>query len=167
MWVDLRAARLAPPGAGLVAEALCPKPPLDGFALGDEALFVELCAGSASLSAELRRCGFLVLPIDCKCNRHVQATKVFELDLMCKFSWEFLDHVKSRACRGVAFWLTMRPRAAALGTSHSPRLNGGHHPRDAHHPLGLPGMDERRRQAQGRRLPTAYMSEPADSQKAL
>ena len=53
----------------------------------DRIIFVELCAGSAALSAAVEQSGITVVPIDCDRNRHSTLTKVHILDLTVDHSW--------------------------------------------------------------------------------
>lgn len=106
-----------------------------------EPIFVELCAGSAVLSAAARRAGFTVFPIDCSRNRHNPAVPVFELDLATDFAWEFLHHVHDTA--SVVAWHFGLPcgtcsRAREVRLSES---EWGPPPlRSRAHLLGVPGL---------------------------
>ena len=56
---------------------------LAGFRISD-CLTIELCAGSAGLSSSLRSCGFQVLPVDHKSNRHIPKVSCVNIDLTNK-----------------------------------------------------------------------------------
>ena len=60
---------------------------------GKQMVFVELCAGSASLSAVAQKCGYRVMPVDCKRNRHVTKCRVIQLDLATDHAWEVLKYI--------------------------------------------------------------------------
>ena len=53
----------------------------DKFASQRPVYFIEFCAGSAALSAEVRRAGFKVIPIDHVHNRHRTLATIVSLDL--------------------------------------------------------------------------------------
>lgn len=46
-----------------------------------KAVFFELCAGSAALSAQAQKSGWFVLPVDCASNRFPPKAKIFEADM--------------------------------------------------------------------------------------
>ena len=54
-------------------------------------IFLELCAGSASLSAEVRRLGVEVLAFDHEANRHQTKCKVISLNLSLPHAFERLE----------------------------------------------------------------------------
>ena len=61
-------------------------------------LFIELCCGSAGLSAAFRSLGFQVLAIDHSHNRHQPQVPCLALDLRLDSSWSFVERmVTSRA----------------------------------------------------------------------
>ena len=53
-------------------------------------MILELCAGSAKLSCEFRLCGFRVLPVDHKNNRHTQRVRCFDMDLTSQCNQTYL-----------------------------------------------------------------------------
>lgn len=57
------------------------------------AYFVEFCAGSAALSAEARKAGFRVLPLDHSHNRHRTLATTVQLDLAAESSIELVDNM--------------------------------------------------------------------------
>ena len=65
-------------------------------------IFLELCAGSAKLSAAVRSAGISVVPIDHKHNRHAPRCKLFQLDLSQPHAWHqlvfLLDNYNVVAC---------------------------------------------------------------------
>ena len=65
----------SPPALKCLAAEPIQKQPLKG------ALCVELCAGSAGLSAALRSCGFSICAIDCSSDRHRAQTTILQADL--------------------------------------------------------------------------------------
>ena len=59
-----------------------------------QAIFtVELCCGSAGLTASLTTAGFTGIAVDHESNRHQPAVQVTKLDLSKTASWEVLDHM--------------------------------------------------------------------------
>ena len=65
-------------------------------------IFLELCAGSAKLSAAVRSTGISVVPIDHKHNRHAPRCKLVQLDLAQPHAWNqilfLLDNYIVVAC---------------------------------------------------------------------
>ena len=61
--------------------------------IGKQMVFIELRAGSASLSAVAQKCGYRVMPVDCKRNRHVPKCRVVQLDLATHHAWEVLRYI--------------------------------------------------------------------------
>ena len=61
--------------------------------IGKQLVFIELCAGSASLSAVAQKYGYRVMPVDCKRNRHVLKCRVMELDLATDHAWEVMKYI--------------------------------------------------------------------------
>ena len=59
----------------------------------DQPLFIELCAGSATLSSVVKARGFDVLPIDHEANRHKTKCKVFQMDLSEQHAIDTLVHI--------------------------------------------------------------------------
>lgn len=68
---------------------------LDGDTFGRQMVFIELCAGSAVLSAAAQRHGYRVLPVDCKRNRHKPRCRIISLDLAEDHAWEVLEYIVS------------------------------------------------------------------------
>ena len=68
---------------------------LDGDTCGRQMVFIELCAGSAVLSAVAQRHGYRVLPVDCKRNRHKPRCRIVSLDLAEDHAWEVLEYIVS------------------------------------------------------------------------
>ena len=60
---------------------------------GKQQVFIELCAGSASLGAVAQKCGYRVMPVDCKRNRHVPKCRVIQLDSATDHAWEVLKYI--------------------------------------------------------------------------
>ncbi len=63
-------------------------PQMDG-----DIVFVELCAGSAVLSAMAQEKGLHIFPVDCSRNRHTTDAKVRVLDLTLDSSWDSLHNL--------------------------------------------------------------------------
>ena len=65
-------------------------------------IFLELCAGSARLSAAVRSTGIPVVPIDHAHNRHAPRCKIVQLDLAQPHAWDqlifLLDNFTVVAC---------------------------------------------------------------------
>ena len=59
----------------------------------DIPIFVEACAGSATLSFSIQRRGFEVYPIDHVRNRHQTQCRVLQLDLTLPSTWELLRRI--------------------------------------------------------------------------
>lgn len=114
----------------------CPK-------LNDELVFVELCAGSAILSATAQSCGFLVLPIDCKRNRHRPFTKLINLDLTSDNAWKFLEFVRDNS--SVVAWHMGLPCGTCSRAREIPLAHGERGPqplRNEQFPMGVPWMNQ-------------------------
>ena len=58
---------------------------------------IELCAGSANLSAELRSLGFQVLPIDHKANIHKQKVRTILIDLSARGALQLVRNILDNA----------------------------------------------------------------------
>lgn len=56
-------------------------------------LFLELCAGSAVLSATARHKGYSILPVDYARNRHDPKCHICQLDLSKDHAWEVLQYI--------------------------------------------------------------------------
>ena len=89
-------------------------------------LIIELCAGSAMLSAVAREHGFAILPVDHAGNRHRPRAHVLQLDLRRPDSWAFVRKVVPRAVLHVHI-------ALPCGTCSRAREIGG--PADGPPPL--------------------------------
>ena len=63
------------------------------FPMGKQMVFIELCAGSAVLSAAAQKHGFRVVPVDYKRNRHKPKCKLVSLDLSEDHAWDVLMYV--------------------------------------------------------------------------
>ena len=61
--------------------------------LGESPLFVEVCCGSALLSACAAKMGFDILAVDFQGNKHRPFVHVVELDLRKQSTWDFLEHL--------------------------------------------------------------------------
>ena len=74
----------------------------------DQPLFIELCAGNATLSSVVKARGFDVLPIDHEANRHKTKCKVFQMDLSQQHAIDTLVHITTHypilAVRRSALW---------------------------------------------------------------
>ena len=69
----------------------CDQTELDNYK-GDCLVVLELCAGSAILSAILKREGFDTIPIDFMGNRHRPHMHVLSMDLRLESTWRFLEY---------------------------------------------------------------------------
>ena len=61
--------------------------------IGHQMVFIELCAGSAVLSATAQKHGYRVMPVDCKRNRHKPRCKVVSLDLAEDHACDVLKYI--------------------------------------------------------------------------
>ena len=105
-----------------------------------DALFtIELCAGSAMLSAILKRDGFHPIAVDFSCNKHRPHLHVISLDLRAPSTWRFLEYaVVTRIVLHVC-GTSSRARGITL-----PDGRPGPKPlrlRDDFHPMGFPWLD--------------------------
>ena len=110
------------------------------------AVMVEVCAGSAVLSAEAQRQGFQIFPIDHSHNRFRAAATILVVDLAKPDSRKCLPHlfeaVKPQWCHmGLPCGTCSRARERPVQTAL--RLAGAPNPRplrSAEHLFGLPGL---------------------------
>ena len=99
-------------------------------------VFIELCAGSALLSATARERGYSIMPIDWTCNKHRSFAHVVQLDLGKASTWSFVERIIE--CRRV-IWVHVAPpcgtasRARGIGRGPKPL-------RSLLHPWGLPNL---------------------------
>ena len=111
-------------------------------------LFLELCAGSAQLSACAARRGFMPVAVDCSENRHQPKCKIFNLDLGSPGSWSTLRHLVNSHLERVAHVHISPPcgtcsRARGLPLPDGSMPDGSPGPpalRDAAHVWGLPDL---------------------------
>ena len=61
-------------------------------------LFIELCAGSAVLSSEAARRGYLIMPVGCARNRRRTCCRVTTLDLSSESSSQHIRKCTSNVC---------------------------------------------------------------------
>jgi len=111
-----------------------------------ELVCVELCAGSAGLSSELKAVGFQVLPVDHAANAHQQKVRIIAIDLTSSGAFALVAQIlrsgKVIYCHisppcGTASAARNRPVPLALrkkGAPSPPPL------RDAEYPLGFPWL---------------------------
>ena len=111
-------------------------------------VFVELCAGSAKLSAAFRDVGFQVVAVDHKSNEHSQRVRCIEVDLSKPDAWSIISdmlsednihHVHLGPPCGTASAARNRPVPKHLvraGAPNPPPL------RSRLHPMGLPGLNQ-------------------------
>ena len=64
--------------------------PCKSSGLSKPCIFLELCPGSAKLSAAVRKTGIAVVQVDHKHNRHTPRCKVTQLDLSQPHAWNQL-----------------------------------------------------------------------------
>ena len=110
------------------------------------AVFVEVCAGSATLSAEAMKTGFQVFPIDYGKNRFRAKASIFLLDLSETSSVGVIQHI-IRFCKPdhAHFGLPCGTcsRARDLPVKRTLRMQGAPEPkplRSGDEPLGLQGL---------------------------
>ena len=106
-------------------------------------LFLELCAGSAQLSACAARRGFMPVAVDCSENRHQTKYKTFNLDLGSPGSWSTLRHLVSSHLERIAHVHISPPCGTCSRARGLPLPDGSPGPpplRDAAHVWGLPGL---------------------------
>ena len=104
-------------------------------------IFLELCAGSARLSAAVRNTGIPVVPIDHKHNRHAPRCKIVQLDLSQPHAWDqlifLLDNYDVLACH-------IAPPCGTCSRARGIPLPGGQpgpQPlRSESEPLGITGL---------------------------
>ena len=87
--------------------------------------FVEFCAGSAALSAEMKKAGFSVLPIDLAHNRHRTLAQPVSLDLATDSSKDLVSNMLQAAtafCR--AHGLAVRHLQQSKGKAASQKVSG-------------------------------------------
>ena len=129
---DLRPLGFRPPP---VVDAL---PALKGRRL----LFIELCCGSAGLSAAFRTLGFQVLAIDHSHNQHQPQVPCLALDLRLDSSWSFVERmVTSHA----TLLVHIAPPCGTASKAREIPLKNGRGPqplRSPSHPLGLPHLSQ-------------------------
>ena len=58
-----------------------------------DCMTLEICAGSAALSAALRSKGLRVLPVDHSKNRHRQRVSCMQLDITSVDAWAVIEHI--------------------------------------------------------------------------
>lgn len=112
--------------------------------IGDEVIFVELCAGSGILSKTAEEHGFATIPIDHDGNRHRTFTKVYSVDLADDKAWTFLDYLQKTA--RVVAWHMGLPCGTCSRAREIPISDTDPGPpplRNAAHPLGVPWNSER------------------------
>ena len=102
-------------------------------------LFIELCCGSAGLTAALARVGFAFMAVDHKHNKHKPSVAVIDLDLRSLHSWTFLERVYET--RHVFFVHAGPPCGTASRAREIPLPTSGYtcQLRSATHP-GLPNL---------------------------
>ena len=105
----------------------------------DAGLFLELCAGSAALSACFREQGWEVLPIDHSKNRFHPLARVCNLDLALDSTWEYLFYVLD--IFPVAF-IHAAPPCGTCSRARQIRNHPSDPPvlRTEAHPMGLPQL---------------------------
>lgn len=113
-------------------------PQMDG-----DIVFVELCAGSAVLSATAREKHLKIFPVDCSRNRHVTHAKVHILDLTLDSSWDSLHHLATNY--KVATWHFGLPCGTCSKARGIPLEDGSPGPpvlRTWEHLMGVPDMTQ-------------------------
>ena len=115
--------------------------PGDGSTPMRRAIFIELCAGSAKLSAACATKGMTALSIDHSSNRHRTRHHVKTLDLSDAQSWEILRDV----CRNhQVIWVHIAPPCGTASRARERQLSTMHHGpkplRSPKFPEGLPWL---------------------------
>eukprot|EP00435_Cladocopium_sp_Y103_P056490 s946_g19.t1 len=107
-------------------------------------VFLELCAGSASLSAEVKKLGVEVLAFDHESNRHETKCKVISLDLSLPHAFTRLtDLVNSCNVLGAHLGPPCGTCSKARGIPMADGSAGPQPLRDSTHLLGLPHLQHR------------------------
>ena len=110
-------------------------------------IFLELCAGSASLSAEVKRLGVEVLAFDHESNRHQTKCKVICLDLSLPHAFErIMELVTKCNVLGVHMGPPCGTCSKARGIPMADGSAGPQPLRDEFHLLGLPNLSFRDQQ---------------------
>ena len=103
-------------------------------------MFLELCCGSAGLSAAFRALGFQVLAVDHPGNRHVPLVHCVHLDLRLESSWSYLRRlVQARQ----VFLIHVAPPCGTASRARDIPIKGQPSPpalRSEAFPAGLPGL---------------------------
>ena len=104
-------------------------------------IFLELCAGSATLSSEVKKLGIQVIAVDHEANRHATRCKVMCLDLSLPSSYEKLVSILDQ-CDVIA--VHMAPPCGTCSKARGiPMKDGSAGPpplRSEEFLLGLPGL---------------------------
>jgi hypothetical protein len=104
-------------------------------------VFLELCAGSASLSAEVRRLGVEALAFDHESNRHQTKCKVLVLDLSLPHAFDRIsDIVRQCNVLGVHLGPPCGTCSKAKGIPMADGTAGPQPLRSETHLLGLPNL---------------------------
>ncbi len=112
----------------------------------DTPIFVEACAGSATLSFSIQRRGFEVYPIDHVRNHHRTQCRVLQLDLTLISTWELLRRITDDYfCAGFHFGVPCGTCSRARGIPLADGSDGPPPLRDQEHVLGLPNLSEANR----------------------
>ena len=121
------------------------------FHMGTEAnrpyIFLELCAGSASLSSEVKRLGVEVLAFDHEANRHQTKCKVISLDPSMQHAFErIIELVTTCHVLGVHIGPPCGTCSKARGIPMADGSAGPQPLRDDDNLLGLPNLGLRDRE---------------------
>lgn len=104
-------------------------------------VFLELCAGSASLSAAVRSLGVEVMAFDHESNRHQTKCKVTCLDLSLPHAYDrIIELVNTCRILGVHMGPPCGTCSRARGIPMADGTAGPQPLRSAQHLLGLPGL---------------------------
>lgn len=105
----------------------------------DSLVVLELCAGSAILSAILKRDGFETIPVDFQGNRQRPHTHVLNMDLRQPATWRFLQWaVVNRRVLHVHAGLPSGACSRTRGAVPQDGETGSQPLRDTAHPMGFP-----------------------------
>ena len=107
--------------------------------------FVEFCAGSAALSAEMKKAGFSILPIDHAHNRHRTLAQPVSLDLATDSSKDLVSNMLKQlrpfaVHMGLPCGTCSRAREKQLPKKFQGSFSDPPPLRSAEHLMGLPGL---------------------------
>ena len=127
----------------LLVDMIFPKRDAGDNAKGKQFVFIELCAGSAVLSAAAQKHGYRVMSVDCKRNRHKPRCKIVSWDLSEDHAWDVLRYiVQTCDVAAVHFAPPCGTCSKARGIPMADGSPGPQPVRSDEHLLGIPGISE-------------------------